>query len=179
VTKTVSDAAEPGPLVVLVGPPGAGKSRVGQEVALRLQAQLRDTDADVEARAGRPVSEIFVDLGEPVFREWERVAVADALAEHTGVLALGGGAVLDAGTRALLRGRPVAYLRVGLADALRRVGLNRDRPLLMGNVRGRWLGLMEQRRPFYEEVARWTVDTDGRPPAEVADEVVDLIAGSP
>ncbi|MDH4160959.1 MAG: shikimate kinase, partial [Actinomycetota bacterium] len=71
------------------------------------------------------------------------------------------------------------YLRVGLADALRRVGLNRDRPLLMGNVRGRWLGLMEQRRPFYEEVARWTVDTDGRPPAEVADEVVDLIAGSP
>ncbi len=152
---------------------------MGRDVAVRLETELRDTDVDVEARAGRPVAEIFVDLGEPAFREWERAAVADGVAEHTGVLALGGGAVMDSGTRDLLRGRPVVYLRVGLADALRRVGLNRERPMLMGNVRGRWLGLMEQRRPFYEEVARWTVDTDGRSPADVVDEVLGLIVGSP
>lgn len=175
----MSEVVGPGPLLILVGPPGAGKSRVGRDVAVRLETELRDTDVDVEARAGRPVAEIFVDLGEPAFREWERAAVADGVAEHTGVLALGGGAVMDSGTRDLLRGRPVVYLRVGLADALRRVGLNRERPMLMGNVRGRWLGLMEQRRPFYEEVARWTVDTDGRSPADVVDEVLGLIVGSP
>ena len=152
---------------------------MGRDVATRLETELRDTDVEVEALAGRPVAEIFVDLGEPAFREWERAAVAAGVAEHTGVLALGGGAIMDPGTRDLLRGRPVVYLRVGLADALRRVGLNRERPMLMGNVRGRWLGLMEQRRPFYEEVARWTVDTDGRSPADVVDEVLGLIVGSP
>jgi shikimate kinase len=152
---------------------------VGAEAARRLGTLLRDTDAEVEAVAGRTVADIFVELGEPAFRSWERAAVADGLTGFDGVLALGGGAVLDADTRALLRGRPVVYLRVGLGDAMRRVGLTRDRPLLMGNVRGRWLSLMEARRPYYEQVARWTVDTDGRPASAVVDEVVSLVEGAP
>ena len=103
---------------------------------------VRDTDADIEAAEGRSVSEIFVDSGEAYFRELEAKAVADALATHTGVLALGGGAVLDPATRAALAGHPVVFLRVGLADAVKRVGLGSSRPLLLGNVRARIKALL-------------------------------------
>jgi shikimate kinase len=161
-----------GPVVVLVGPMGAGKSAVGALLAERLGVTLRDTDADIEAQTGTAISDIFVEHGEPHFRELERAAVRRALAEHDGVLALGGGAILDGGTRALLRGHRVVFLDVGVADAARRIGLNRDRPLLLGNVRGQWIKLMEARRPLYEEVAAATVATDGRAPEDVADEVL-------
>lgn len=168
-----------GPVLVLVGPPGAGKTTVGRLVADRLGVDFRDTDSDVEASTGATVADLFVEQGEATFRQLERAAVSLALSDHTGVLAVGGGAVLAAETRASLRGRPVAFLEVGLADALRRVGLNRDRPLLVGNLRGQWLTLMEQRRPLYLEVARWTVSTDGRPAAAVADELVGMLGGAP
>ncbi len=158
--------------MVLVGPPGAGKSTVGQVLAARLGVAYRDTDADIEQTAGMPIRDIFVEHGEPYFRRLEREAVAAALAEHPGVLAVGGGAVMDEGSRALLRGRKVAFLDVGLAEAARRVGLNRDRPLLLGNVRAQLKQLMDARRPLYEEVATVTVLTDGRTPEEVADEVI-------
>jgi shikimate kinase len=158
--------------VVLVGPPGAGKSTVGALLADRLGVAHRDTDADVEARAGMPVAEIFVTEGEAYFRRLEAEAVEAALSGHDGVLALGGGAVLDDDTRARLRGHPVVFLDVGLADAARRIGLNRDRPLLLGNVRGQWVKLMEARRALYEEVAVVTVRTDGRTPDDIADEVL-------
>lgn len=167
-----------GPVLVLVGPPGSGKSTVGRLVADRLGVAFRDTDADVEARTGTTVADIFLSEGEAAFRQLERTAVAEALAEHAGVLAVGGGAVLDRETRTSLRGRPVASLEVGLADAVRRVGLNRERPLLLGNLRGQWLRLMEQRRPLYADVARWTVPTDGRPATEVADALVELLAAA-
>jgi shikimate kinase len=88
------------------------------------------------------------------------------------VLAVGGGAVLDAGTRDLLAGRSVVFLDVGIKDAARRIGLNRDRPLLLGNPRAQWIRLMADRRPLYEQLASVTVLTDGRTPDEVADEVV-------
>jgi shikimate kinase len=168
-----------GPVLVFVGPPGAGKSSVGRNVAQRLGLELRDTDEQVAQLAGMSVADIFVELGEPAFREWERLAVAEGLAEHAGVLALGGGAIMDRGIRDALGGRPVVYLQVGLADAMRRVGLTRDRPLLVGNVRGRWLVQMEERRPLYEQVARWTVATDGRTAAEVAEEVLAVTAEAP
>jgi shikimate kinase len=159
------------PRLVLVGPPGSGKTTVGELVARRLGVGFRDTDRDVETAAGASVSDIFVLDGEARFRSLERAAVVAALAEHAGVLALGGGAVGDDATRAALRGHTVVFLDVNVGEAVRRVGLHRDRPLLVGNVRGRWLKLMEARRPLYAQVATATVQTDGRPAEAVADEV--------
>lgn len=163
------------PVVVIVGPPGAGKSTVGRLVADKLGVPFRDTDADVESHAGKPVTEIFVEDGEPAFRDLEREAVATALAEHTGVLALGGGAVMDASTLDRLAGETVVHLDVGLADAAARVGFNRDRPLLIGNPRAQLKRLLDERRPYYENAATASVDTAGRTPQDVADEVVRLV----
>ena len=126
-----------------------------------MERPFRDTDHDIEAREGRSVSDIFVDSGEAHFRALERAAVADALAAHDGVLALGGGAVLDPTTRAALAGHRVVFLRVGLGDAAQRVGLGVSRPLLLGNVRGRIKQLIDERTPLYESVAVHVVDTDG------------------
>lgn len=159
------------PRVVLVGPMGAGKTTVAHLLAARWDVAVRDTDDDVSTAEGRSISDIFVDSGEDHFRVLEAAAVADALATHDGVLALGGGAVLDAGTRALLTGHTVVFLRVGLADAVKRVGLGVGRPLLLGNVRGRIKTLLDERTPLYEEVATLVVDTDGRSPEDVADEI--------
>jgi shikimate kinase len=163
------------PRVVLVGPMGAGKTTVAALLADAWRVEARDTDADVEATEGRTISDIFVDSGEARFRELERAAVTDALAEHHGVLALGGGAVLDPATRELLHGHPVVFLRVGLADAVKRVGLGSARPLLLGNVRGRIKALLDERTPVYEQVATHTVDTDGRTPEDVAREILELL----
>jgi shikimate kinase len=149
---------------------GAGKTTVAGLLAERWGVDARDTDEDVEAVAGRPISEIFVDQGEEHFRRLERVAVRDALAAHRGVLALGGGSVLDPDNRADLRGHRVVFLRVGLSDAVKRVGLGVGRPLLLGNVRSRIKTLLDERMPLYLEVAQLTVDTDGRAPEDVADE---------
>ncbi|MBC2879762.1 MULTISPECIES: shikimate kinase [Streptomyces] len=168
-----------GPVAVLVGPPGAGKSTVGALLAERLGTGYRDTDADIERTAGKPIPEIFLDEGEPHFRELERQAVRAAVAEHPGVLSLGGGAVMDPDTRALLKGLPVVFLDVDLADAVRRVGLDAPRPLLAVNPRKRWRELMEARRPLYTEVARVVVATGGRGPAEVADAVLDSLRPQP
>jgi shikimate kinase len=159
------------PLVVLVGPPGAGKTTVGRLVAEESGVGFRDTDEDVENAAGISISDIFVDQGEEAFRALERDAVKQALAEHSGVLALGGGAVVDEGTRTLLADHHVVFLAVGLGDAAARVGLNRDRPLLLGNPRQQLRGMLEQRRPLYDQVAAVTVVTDGRTPEDIAHEV--------
>jgi shikimate kinase len=165
-----------GPRVVLVGPMGAGKTSVGAELAARWGVELRDTDADVEAVAGKPVSDIFVDDGEAAFRALERTAVARALAEHTGVVAVGGGAVMAEETRASLVGHRVVFLDVGLSDAASRVGLGTTRPLLLGNVRGQLKALLDARRPLYDKVSAARVVTDGKTVAEVADEVEKALA---
>lgn len=172
----------PGPRVVLVGPPGAGKTSVADRLGVLWGLPVRDTDADVEATAGKPITEIFVDDGEPVFRALERTAVLAALTEHEGVLALGGGAVLDADVQAALTayraaGGAVVFLDVSLSAAAPRVGFNRSRPLLLGNPRAQWQSLMEARRPVYEAVASVRVDTDGSTPAQVADQIAAALAG--
>ena len=163
------------PVVVLVGPPGAGKTTVGQLVASALGLTLLDTDVEVEQAAGKSIGDIFIDHGEPHFRALERTAVATALTTHDGVVAVGGGAVLDESTREQLRSHRVVFLNVCVANAAARVGLNRDRPLLLGDVRGRLRRLLAERQPLYDEVATVTVSTDDRGPAEVADDVIAVI----
>ena len=165
-----------GPRAVLVGPPGAGKSTVAALLADAWGVPVRDTDQDVEAADGRSVTDIFVESGEAFFRERESVAVAAALAEHQGVLALGGGAVLDPATRARLEGHPVVFLAVGLSEAVKRVGLGTSRPLLLGNVRARIKALLDERAPVYASVAQLTVDTDGRTPEQVAEEILEALS---
>jgi len=160
------------PKAVVIGPPGSGKSTVGRLLAERLGVSFRDTDNDVEAAAGKAIGEIFIDDGEARFRALARSAVRAALAEHTVVLALGGGAILAAGTPAALAGLPVVYLEVGLSDAVRRVGLASARPLLVLNPRSQFRKLMEERRPIYEGLASIRVDTDDREPADVVDEIL-------
>ena len=167
------------PRLVLVGPPGAGKSTLAVLLAERLGLVARDTDDDVARTAGKSIADLFLDDGEQAFRALESQAVRVALAEHDGVLALGGGAVLDADVRELLAGHTVVFLDVSITGAAPRVGFNRDRPLLLGNPRAQWVQLMEARRPFYEQVATVTVDTDGRTPEEVADEVLRLLPPAP
>ncbi|MFC4786174.1 shikimate kinase [Nocardioides sp. MAHUQ-72] len=159
------------PRVVLVGPMGAGKTTVAGLLADAWGVEARDTDADVEAAEGRTVADIFVESGEPEFRRLERGAVSEALASHDGVLALGGGAVLDPETREQLAGHTVVFLKVGLSDAVKRVGLGSSRPLLLGNVRGRIKTLLDERTPVYESVASLVVDTDGRTAEDVAAEI--------
>ncbi|MEY9989893.1 shikimate kinase [Streptomyces sp. V4I8] len=163
------------PVVVLVGPMGVGKSTVGQLLADRLGVVYRDTDDDIVAEQGRSIAEIFVDEGEPAFRAIEKRAVHRALAEHDGVLALGGGAILDADTRALLAGQRVAYLSMDVEEAVKRTGLNAARPLLAVNPRKQWRELMEARRHLYEGVATAVVATDGRTPEEVTQAALDAL----
>jgi shikimate kinase len=160
------------PIVVIVGPPGAGKSTVAGELASRLGVTVRDTDADIEATAGASVQDVFIDHGEAHFRELEEEAVAKALGEHDGVVALGGGAVLSDRTRELLRDHRVLFLDVGLTQAVRRVGLGTGRPLLLGNVRAQLKQLMDARHALYREVADLTVLTDDLDPAQVADQAL-------
>lgn len=145
------------------------------EIARQLDVVFRDSDHDIEANEGTSVQDIFVDHGEAHFRALEEQAVAAALADHDGVLALGGGAVLSETTRALLKEHRVIFLDVGLAAAVSRVGMNGNRPLLLGNVRSQLKGLMDRRRPLYAEVARHTIVTDDLDPAQVADRALALI----
>jgi len=165
-----------GPLAILIGPPGAGKTTVGTELAARLGVSFTDTDTSIEASAGKPVSDIFIDDGEPVFRELERTAVAAALGEQDGIVGLGGGAVLDPGTRERLAGRPVVYLSASFPVLAKRVGLDRPRPLLIGtNPRAQLKTLLDQRLPIYEGLAWLTVETDERAPDDIAGQIADAI----
>lgn len=162
-------------LLVLVGPPGAGKTSVGKALARRWTVPFRDTDDDVAALFGATIADIFITHGEAAFRAAEADAVRTALVEHRGVLALGGGAVADDRTRAALREHVVVLLDVSLAAAVRRVGLSRDRPLLLESPRARLAALMEARRPLYLEVADHVVDTSDSDPGSVAAHVAVLV----
>lgn len=168
------------PVAVLVGPPGSGKSTVGILLADHLGVPFADSDALIEARAGKAISDIFLTDGEPAFRALEREVVAGALAEDGGVLALGGGAVMAQETRALLAGHPVVFLTVGLAAGVRRAGLSTARPLLAGvNPRATYSSLLSERVPVYRSLAVHEIATDELDPAAVTRAVVAALAGTP
>ena len=166
------------PLVVLVGPPGSGKSTIGRIVADKRGVSFRDTDTDIEVTAGKTVSDIFVEDGEPRFRELEEAAVNTALQNFDGVLALGGGAVVNARIREQLAAHRVVFLDVELPAAAERVGFAQSRPLLVLNPRAELKRLMGERRPHYEEVASTTVQTDDRTPEDVAADVIAFLEDS-
>lgn len=168
------------PQAVLIGPPGAGKSSVGRALAKILNCDVLDTDGEIERISGRKIAEIFTEDGEPAFRAIEKDVVLDALKNAPGVVALGGGSVLDNSVADYLRnsGAVVAYLEVSISQAAPRVGFNKERPLLALNPRQQWMALMEKRRPIYESLATLKVATDNRKPAEVAAEIASLIGSS-
>jgi shikimate kinase len=175
----LTEPTEPGPVAVLIGPPGAGKSAVGPLLAELLGTTFRDTDADISAVAGQPVSDIFIEQGEQAFRQLEREAVARALREHAGVLALGSGAVLDPDLQDRLDGLRVVGLAADFATVARRLGLDRPHIVIPGNPRGRLRVMLEERRPLYERLATLTVKTDDLDPDEVAAQIAVALSGRP
>jgi shikimate kinase len=173
----VTAAASTGrPAAVLIGSMGAGKSSVGRALACRLGVAFRDTDDDIEARAGTTIADLFVSQGEPHFRALELEAVREALTDHVGVLALGGGAPMQPAVADLLRGHRVVFLDVGLTEAVRRVGLGTSRPLLLGNVRGQLRARLEERRPVYEALAWLTMKVDSASVDDLAAAIADELA---
>jgi shikimate kinase len=162
--------------VILIGPPGSGKSTIGKALARKTGQSFTDTDDVIEERTGITISKIFVDKGEPWFRELEAEVLQTELAKIDGILSLGGGAPLSDTAQSLLNSATTSkvYLDVSLATAAPRVGFNRDRPLLLNNPRGAWQELMEKRRPIYEALATHIVKVDERAPKDIVDEIVRL-----
>lgn len=163
--------------VVLVGVPGAGKSTVGAILATQLGINFIDTDLVIEEEAGKSISDIFVQDGEPVFRSLEKEVIANAIRGDRSVFSLGGGALVDAQTRDLVKDQQCVWLQAGLAQAVDRVGMNRNRPLLLGNIRGQLADLMTAREPYYIECAKFAIDTNNLSAQEVADEITKYLSG--
>ena len=158
--------------IVLVGVPGAGKTTVGKLLAKNLGIDFFDSDQVIESRAGKSVSDIFTQDGEPAFRKLEHDVIVELLDSNNVVLALGGGSLGNDETRAKVKDATTVWLVAGLAQAVDRVGMNRNRPLLLGNVRGQLADLMAAREPFYKEVAAIAIDTSKLIPSEVVTEIV-------
>lgn len=159
--------------LILVGPPGAGKSTIGKLLAKELAVSFVDTDVEIEKRSSRTISEIFLEDGEAKFREIEKEVVLSVLTEGYEVIALGGGAILDQEIFGILRNEPlVIYLQVSISNAAPRVGFNNERPLLLANPRQQWLKLFEARREKYEALAKYNISTDNRKPKEVVGELL-------
>jgi shikimate kinase len=163
--------------VILIGPPGAGKSTIGKQLAKKMQVPFTDTDSLIEVEVGTSISEIFVDKGEEWFREIELKILKEQVALCSGVLSLGGGAPLSESAQTILMSQevPIIYLDVSLATAAPRVGFNRDRPLLLNNPRASWQALMEKRRPIYLSLATHIVNVDDRSPSEIVNETLALL----
>jgi shikimate kinase len=161
------------PKAVLVGLPGSGKSTIGRRLAKALNVTMLDTDVAIEQRTGRRIADIFAADGETEFRRIEEDVVRAALAEHDGVLSLGGGAVTTPGVRAALAGHTVIFLEISATEGVRRTGGNTVRPLLAGPDRAeKYRALMSQRVPLYRQVATIRVNTNRRNPGAVVRHIV-------
>ena len=160
--------------IVLIGPPGAGKSTIGHSLAKKMKVKFADTDSMIETKLDKKISDIFVDLGEPVFRAEELKVLAEVLNSDNGVVSLGGGAPISLPAQELIRnsGATVIFLDISLGKAAARVGFNRDRPLLLGNPRAQWNELMSSRRPIYEALATAVVPVDDRTVNEICADIL-------
>jgi len=163
--------------IVLIGPPGSGKTSVGRILADELNLKAIDTDREIEEKSGKKIGDIFLELGETGFREIERGVVLKSLEEQGSVISLGGGSILDPQVYEQLSMEPkVVYLEVSISNAAPRVGFNTDRPLLLANPRQQWLKLFEERKERYESLARYRVCTDNKKAKESALEIKELLA---
>jgi shikimate kinase len=161
------------PKAVLVGLPGSGKTTIGRRLSKALGVGLLDTDVAIEQRTGRSIADIFATDGEQEFRRIEEEVVRAALADHDGVLSLGGGAVTSPGVCEALSGHTVVYLEISAQEGVRRTGGNTVRPLLAGPDRAeKYRALMAKRVPLYRRVATIRVDTNRRNPGAVARQIL-------
>ncbi|MBU9764850.1 shikimate kinase [Mycobacterium sp. TNTM28] len=168
------------PKAVLVGLPGSGKSTIGRRLAKALNLTMLDTDAAIEETTGRTIADIFATDGEAEFRRIEEEVIRSALANHDGVLSLGGGAVTTAGVRAALAGHTVVYLEISAAEGVRRTGGSTVRPLLAGPDRAeKYRALMSERVPLYRRVATMRINTNRRNPGAVVRTIVTRLENPP
>jgi shikimate kinase len=159
--------------IVLIGPPGAGKSSIGKALAKELNLDFIDSDSEIEKISHKKISEIFIEDGEPAFRLLEVDVVRKVLADFNGVISLGGGAPISKEIKEVLENAdyPVVFIDVSIAQAATRIGFNKDRPLLLVNPRQQWISLMNDRRPIYEKLASQTISSDNQKPHEVAKQI--------
>ena len=163
--------------IVLIGPPGAGKSSIGKALAKELNLNFIDSDSEIEKISHKKISEIFIEDGEPAFRLLEVDVVRKILADFEGVISLGGGAPINKEIQEVLQDAnyPVVFIDVSIAQAAIRIGFNKDRPLLLVNPRQQWISLMNDRRPIYEKLASQTISSDNQKPHEVAKQISDKL----
>jgi len=163
--------------IVLIGPPGAGKSSIGKALAKELNLNFIDSDSEIEKISHKKISEIFIEDGEPAFRLLEVDVVRKVLADFDGVISLGGGAPINKEIQEVLQDAnyPVVFIDVSIAQAATRIGFNKDRPLLLVNPRQQWISLMNDRRPIYEKLASQTISSDNQKPHEVAKQIRDKL----
>jgi shikimate kinase len=163
--------------IVLIGPPGAGKSSIGKALAKELNLNFIDSDSEIEKISHKKISEIFIEDGEPAFRLLEVDVVRKVLADFDGVISLGGGAPINKEIQEVLQDAnyPVVFIDVSITQAATRIGFNKDRPLLLVNPRQQWISLMNDRRPIYEKLASQTISSDNQKPHEVAKQISDKL----